>query len=517
MSHSSVADRLSAEDAIFLYWESRKTPLHIGAVAVFDGPIPHDDFVRFVESKLPQIPRYLQRISVPPYHVGHPTWELDPDFDIRRHMRHVQLKRGTRAELQTVAGQVFSEVMERSKPLWDMTLIDGVKGGRTALILRVHHCLVDGVAGMGLINILLDRTPNLPSLPEESPLKTTPEREANSLAEALLNAYEDVTARIFSAQSAALDLAQTILGNHVNGALREWTRTAGELLAPIDRLPFNQPIHGPRNVAWTEFPLDEIAAIRRQCGGSTNDVALAVVADAVSRYAREHGQPVENRPLRIMAPVNLRRGTQHPGVGNQLSLLPVTVPLGCTDPAKLLNAVREKTNALKRAHVADLVHLGLKWWWTMPAPLLEPLISSTHSVSAGPPFHMICTNVPGPLIPLYLLGRRMLSCHPYVPLGADMGVCCALQTYDGNLHFTLVGDSLAAPDLNRMRDLLDEAFAALKTAAGVSVVRRKRAGARARRAGMKAESVNSLAATAPSVVADAPAVEPVVSPEPVHA
>src|ERR1051326_3533913 len=151
MSNSHPSERLSAEDAIFLYLDTKDMPLHIGSVMVFDGPLSLQGCRDLISSKLPLIPRYRQRVVVPPLNIGHPTWEWDPNFDIRNHLRSVRLKRGTDAELQDFTAQILSEAMDRNKPLWDMTLVDGLKGGRGAMIGRVHHCLVDGVAGIGLL------------------------------------------------------------------------------------------------------------------------------------------------------------------------------------------------------------------------------------------------------------------------------------------------------------------------------------------------------------------------------
>jgi len=148
MPRSYSGDRLSAEDAVFLYSETDQAPLHIGSVSIFDGPIPFEACVDYIASRLPLIPRYRQRIVTPPFHFGHPTWEADPEFDIRNHVHNAQLKRGSEAELRAFAGKLFARVMDRSRPLWDITVVDGLKGGRSALISRVHHCLVDGVSGV---------------------------------------------------------------------------------------------------------------------------------------------------------------------------------------------------------------------------------------------------------------------------------------------------------------------------------------------------------------------------------
>jgi len=470
---SNHSDRLPAEDAVFLYLESKKMPLHIGSVSVLDGEIPFDTYVSFIESKLPLIPRYRQRLVIPPFHLGHPTWEDDPDFDIRNHIRQVTMKRGTQAELQRLAGRIFSEQMDRSRPLWDLTLVNGLGDGRSAFISRVHHCLVDGVSGVGIINVMLSPTPELPPAPRESPFHPPPlPGPAVSLLDALASSFNEMAGRILSAQAAALDVAQALLSDQALQGWSQLARLAPEFLTPVDRLPFNQPILGPRNVVWTEIAIPEVSAIRRALGGTLNDVVLTVVTSAVRRYTRLHGQPVKNRILRLMVPVSLRRGGAN-GFGNRVSVLPVGIPLDIRDPRKLLQAVRLRTDAMKSARVADLFQLAGAWMGVTPAPMwamLGPLAARLPI----PMFNMVCTNVPGPQHPLYLLGREMLTFHPYVPIGNDMGLDCAIQSYNGRLYIGLTADSKAVPDARLLGDFLDDAFSDLRQAAGIQEVRHER-------------------------------------------
>lgn len=177
MAHSKASDRLGPLDTLFLYIEKKEMPLHIGSVFIFEGTTSVDQLKSLIEAKLPLIPRYRQRIVFPPLNVGYPTWEWDPDFDIDRHIRHARIRPGTLASLETLAGQIFSEVMDRNRPLWDLTVVDGLRGNRSALIARVHHCLVDGVAGVALMKVVLDNSPEPSSFPEEAvPSATAPNR-----------------------------------------------------------------------------------------------------------------------------------------------------------------------------------------------------------------------------------------------------------------------------------------------------------------------------------------------------
>jgi diacylglycerol O-acyltransferase len=464
MPESCPGDRLTAEDAVFLYLETKDAPLHIGSVSIFDGSIPFEECLEYIDSRLPLIPRYRQRIVIPPFHFGHPTWEADPDFNIRNHVRHMQLKRGSEAELRTFAGGLFSQVMDRNRPLWDMTVVGGLSGGRSALISRVHHCLVDGVSGVGLMNIMLDpalhprkrKTRHAPPLPGA----------AASLADALVASFFEMVERVVSAQWAALDVAQALVSERATGALEQLARLVPELLTPLERLPFNQPCSSGRKVAWTEIGMAEMKAIRAACGGTVNDVVLTVVTLAVSRYAQLHGFPLKGRRLRLMVPVNVRREGIDNGLGNRVSALPVSAPLDVRDPVKLLEAIRRRTEALKEARVADLIHLIGEWMGMTPVPL-QAAVAPLSSLLPGPPFHMVCTNVPGPQVPLYALGRKMLAYYPYVPIANQMGVGCAIQSYNQVLYVGLTADAAAAPDVGRLRQFMDSAFRELCRASGV--------------------------------------------------
>ena len=497
MPHSYPGDRLTAEDAVFLYFETKETPLHIGSVSIFDGPIPFDGCLEYIDSRLPLIPRYRQRIVVPPFNFGHPTWEADPDFNIRNHVHHVQLKRGTEAELRAFAGRLFSQIMDRNRPLWDMTVVDGLSGGRSVLISRVHHCLVDGVSGVGLMNVMLDpalraqkrRARHAPPLPGP----------AASLADALATSFSEMVERVLAAQSAALDVAQALVSDRAVRGLDQLLRLVPELLTPVERLPFNQPCSGGRNVAWTEIPMADVKSIRENCGGTLNDVVLTVVTSAVSRYAQLHGASVQGRLLRLMVPVNLRREGNGNGLGNRVSMLPVSAPLGVHDPVKLLGQIRERTEALKNARVADLIHLIATWMGMTPVPL-QAAVGPLSSLLPVPPFNMVCTNVPGPQVPLYALGRKMLTYYPYVPVANQMGVGCAIQSYNQVLYIGLTADAQAAPDVSRLKQFVDQAFHELCQAAGVKTRPRKVA---------KLKQPAARAATAPRGVEKADWIGPV--------
>jgi WS/DGAT/MGAT family acyltransferase len=259
MRHVHASDRLTSEDAAFLYLEKEELPLHIASVSIFDGEIPFESLVEFVESRLPLIPRYRQRLVVPPFHVGHPTWESDPDFDIRNHIFREHLKRGTEAGLRALAGKIFSRMMDRGKPLWDLFLVDGLSGGRCALIARVHHCLADGVSGAGLPSVLLDANGDAPTPRQRARYHAPPlPGPETSMADALASAYSELFDRVLATQAAALEIAQALATDPAGRNIDQLLRLVPELLTPVERLPFNQPLSGPRRVAWTTIPIPEM-------------------------------------------------------------------------------------------------------------------------------------------------------------------------------------------------------------------------------------------------------------------
>jgi diacylglycerol O-acyltransferase len=291
------------------------------------------------------------------------------------------------------------------------------------------------------------------------------------MVDALVSSYSEMVDRVLSAQTAALNVAQALLSDQALRGFDQLVRLVPELLTPVERLPFNQPCLGPRKVAWTEISIPEIKEIREVCGGTLNDVVLTVVTMAVKRYSELHGARLQGRLLRLMVPVNLRREENHNGLGNQVSMLPVSVPLDIRQPLKLLDVIRQRTEALKHARVADLIHLFATWMGTTPVPL-QAFLGPLAALLPTPPFNMVCTNVPGPQYPLFVLGRRMLTYYPYVPIGNDMALGCAIQSYDHKLYLGLTADAAAAPDVACLRDFLAQAFAGLKKAAGLGAKRR---------------------------------------------
>lgn len=509
MPHAQDSGRLSWGDALFLYLEREGMPLNIASVSVFEGVISLEACCQFIESKLPLIPRYLQRVVSPPFNLGLPTWEYDPKFEVRNHIREVTLKRGTDSAFKAAAGKILSTTLDRQRPLWDLTLVRGLKGNRTGVVLRVHHCLADGVAGVSLMNFIMDASPVAPVLPaKKQRFRKPPQKDAwTSIMDGWISWYASMVQRVLMAQSEILNLAEKFAAGEP-WPLGEFARLLPELASPTERLFFNVTYRGPQKFAWAEIPLAEVKAIREACGGTHNDVVLALVTATIRRYAELHGDPVRRRLLRIMVPVNVRGGNRPGDLGNRISLLPVTVPLDIRNPRKLLAAVRERMEFLKRAHIAELVGLAGGLVGTTPT-LLQAFAGPMASQLPLTPFNLVCTNIPGPQAPLYLLGHKMLQWYPYVPVGGDMAVNCAVLSYNGTSYFGFSGDVHAAPDLSRLETFLKVSLAELQKAARSKALRKKRSRPKAR---VKAAPAPAKAASYPP---PPPAKEPAPAERPV--
>jgi diacylglycerol O-acyltransferase / wax synthase len=466
MSQAGRANTLSWGDTFFLFIEREGQPLNIASTCEFEGSITLQACRKFIESKLDLIPRYKQRAVFPAFNIGLPTWELDPDFDIRNHVHQIVLKGGTDADLKEIAAGIISSRLDRQRPLWDVTLVRGLKGNRTGLIIRIHHCMADGISGVGIMNVLLDTSP--------VPQKAVPKQERQEeprptdsvaqLLDQLLKSYQSFVQGAMTAQTEVLNIARELLAGATNGHTEDIVHLVPELATPSQRLPFNQVCRGPQRIAWGELAMADIKAIRQSCGGTVNDVVLTVVTSTVRRYAELHGVKLEGRHLRIIVPVNVRGNGDVSQLGNQITFLPINLPLDVCDPRALLGRVGERMVFLRSVGVPDLVGLLGTLVSKIPLPaqaVLAPLATQLPLSLCN----MICTNVPGPQQTLYLLGHELLRCYPYVPIGGEMGVNVAILSYNGTAYVGFGGDVNAVPDLDRFEELLRTSFEELRKAA----------------------------------------------------
>jgi diacylglycerol O-acyltransferase len=456
-------DRLSAIDASFLHQEKQASHMHVGALAIFDGPPPsRRDFAAHIESRLGLVPRYRQKLAFPRLEMGRPFWVDDPSFNLDYHVRHTALPRpGSDQELRQLVGRIFSQRLDRSKPLWEVWLVQGLEGGRFALISKTHHALVDGVAGVDIATVLFDLQPVPADLQVERDWSPQPEP---SDAELVAEGIKGLVRTPLSIAGRALGA----LGNPGRSLAdaREAAEGIGEIvwagMNPAPDVPLNVPIGPHRRVRWVQSRLADFKEIKKALGGTVNDSVLAVVAGALGRWLHTRGVRTEGLELRALVPVSIRAEDEHGALGNRIAAMRGPLPVYVTDPAERLRAVQESMGNLKQSKQAlgAEVIAGLQDF--APPTLLAQASRINFSTRL---FNLIVTNVPGPQFPLYLLGSEMQEIVPIAFLPEDHALAIAIMSYNGKVDFGLLADYDAMPDLEEFAEMLEESLAELLEAA----------------------------------------------------
>lgn len=448
--------------------------MHIGSVSLFDGEIPFDDFVAMMDAKMHLVPRYQQIVVNDPFNLGHPTWEQDPNFNLRNHIFKVQIDApGTETQLIELAGKLFTPMMDRRKPLWDIYWVYGLEGGKTAMVARVHHCMVDGMSGVDLLKIILDFSPDpAPPPPKPAAPPRAPQPDpTRRLFDSLLGGMQEGMNRWMEFQNGLLNLTQALTNERTRDSMQKVSSEWPRLAAPVSPLPFNGPGSGERKLVWNTFSFAEARAIRGALGGTVNDVVLTALSGAVSRYAEKHGQQVTGRNVRVMVPVSLRQEDQRGALGNLVSILPVEIPLDLKDPRTRFQYINQKTGAMKAGRMAEGLNLFSALMGILPPPMQALVGALSPPNIPTPPFNIISTNVPGPQVPMYAMGKKMIAYYPYVPVGWALGCGCAIMSYDQSLFFGLTADTQAMPDVETLREFLYESFYELRSTAGVEPIK----------------------------------------------
>lgn len=464
-------ERLSAQDNSFLVAEDINMPLHVGAVAIYElgemaseaGGVDVRKFKRALEAQLHRIPRYREKLEWTPVE-GRPVWVDDPHFNIDYHVRHAALPRpGGVDELKKLAARISTRTLDRSRPLWEMWLIEGLEGDRFAVVNKIHHCMIDGVSGSDIAQILMSPSPEYEiGEPREFLPRPTPSRAELLVGAArrLALAPIEVAGRLGTFLRETPDLAGE-LGDRLSAV----TELAGNLLAPASSTPINGPLSPHRRVDWLTLPLEHVKAVRRAEGCTVNDVVLATVSGAVRQYLFRRGVTPGAIDFRVSAPVSVRSREEAGTLGNRVSAWIVPLPLGEPSPRVALHQINEQTRRIKRSRQSLGVDLLMQAAEYAPASLM-----AAGARAAAGPMNMIVTNVPGPPFPLYLLGARLLEMHPLVPLLEGTGLGIALFSYDGNLHVGLNADYELVPDLGSFTALFAQSFLALADETGAVAV-----------------------------------------------
>jgi diacylglycerol O-acyltransferase len=463
-----MVQRLSGMDASFLYLETPRVHMHVGGLAVLDpsgrpgGRLRLEHIRDLVAERIHMVPRFRQKVLFPALPVGRPAWVDDERFDLSFHLRRAALPPpGGRAELGELVGRVVSRPLDRSRPLWELYLIEGLEGGYVAALAKSHHAMIDGVSGMDLASVLFDFTAEpQPLTPPPWRAEAAPARGEN-LREAVtdqvvhpLRTISEGVGWLRRAPEEALELARRTLAGFSSLV------SAG----PTPPGPFNVAVGPNRRFAMAEVSVDEAKAVKNVLGGTVNDVVLATVAGALHRFLKGRGEKTSGVSLRALVPVSIRDESQRMAFGNRVSMFFVDLPAGRMDAARRLRRVIAATRELKSKHQAvaasALISLG-----TWAPPTLHGL--AARLVARQRVANLVVSNVPGPQVPLYLAGARQVTTYPVMPLGPKMALSVAVTSLSGVMGFGLTADWDSVPDVEDLARNLLESFEELKKAAGV--------------------------------------------------
>ncbi len=462
-------DRLTGLDNSFLVYEdaSPSTAMHVASTQIHegaplrcaDGSLDIDRIEEYVLSRLDRIPRYRQRLAHTPLE-RHPVWVDDPSFNIRYHVRHTRLPRpGDERQLKRLVGRIFSQRLDREKPLWELWFVEGLTEDRVAVVSKVHHCMVDGVSGSELIATLLTSEPH----EKPGPVARWSPREMPSRVQLGL----DEVSRVLNApREVGSQLSRLWRDeNDARHQAAERMQAVRSLLGDVSTatpVPFNQPVGPHRRIDWLPMRFEEIREVRRVTDASVNDVVLATAAGAFARFlSYDRGLRLEDIHFQVMAPVSVRTPDESGSLGNRVSAWTVELPLAEPDPRVRLEMICRQTRHLKESKSAlGAAMLTQVTEWTGSALLSL----GARLMSSSTPFNTVITNVPGPKGPLYLLESRLLEIEPHVPIMGTLGIGVALFSYDDVLSWGFTADWDLVPDLHALVTATETAFEELRHA-----------------------------------------------------
>jgi diacylglycerol O-acyltransferase len=475
-----VSDRLSPLDVSFLYLEERTTPMHVGSVMIFrtgDAGLDYPRLLRHLEARIALVPRYRQRVRFVPGRIANPVWVDDERFDLTYHVRRQALPTpGSQEQLEELVARVQSRRLDRSRPLWEVDVVEGLEGNRFALVTKVHQALVDGVHAVDLGQVVLDDDPD----GREPPLLTwRPSREPSS-AELVAAAVADTLRR---PQQVLSETARASIGDFLTVGARTAEALGGLAVAARSatrtqpRSPLNVEISGHRRFAILATDLEDYRKIRAfharsrsaepAPGTTVNDVVLAVLAGALRVWLQARGAAVSpGAVVRALVPMSVRAETPSDAgaIGSRVASLLVDLPTGEPSPIMRLHQVAYQTRVHREAGQA-LSAPAIVGIAGFAPPTLHSLGARVASGLSRRLFNLVVTNVPGPQHPLYLGWSRMLASYPVIPLARGQALGIGLTSYDGVVHYGLNGDREAMPDLDELRRCIVESLAELVEAA----------------------------------------------------
>ncbi len=461
--------QLSATDTSFLMQERDGAQMHIGAVSVFEGAAPeHEELREHIWERLGLVPRFRQRLAEPPIALTRPWWVDDPEFNLDYHLRRTALPwPGGEDQLKALVGRIFSQRLDRGKPLWEMYLVEGLNDDRFALITKVHHALVDGISGVDLASVIMDIKPEAAAVGgaavqfERHPAPSRAELLARGVVETVKT---PVSLAHYAAGGALYPQRLTRAATKVVGAVGAM---GWELLNSAPSVPLNGPIGPHRRFETRDLSFAEVHDVKQHYDATINDVVLAASTGALRRWLLARGVSTEGLELRALVPVNLRGDEERGLLGNRVALLRASLPLYAEDPEQRLLLVREAMRAAKRSRQLMAAQTIIRMSnFALPTILAQAsrLNFSTRL------FNVIITNIPGPQIPLYLLGRQLQSIAPVAFLPREHALSIAIFSYNGLISFGLLSDYDRMHDLELVAEGVEESLAELKLPPAVTRV-----------------------------------------------
>jgi diacylglycerol O-acyltransferase len=439
-------DRLTAIDASFLHQEGPNSHMHVGGVARFEGPPPpFDELLDSLRERLHLVPRYRQKLRVPPAGTGRPLWVDDPTFNIEYHVRHTALpKPGTERQLLLLTGRIFSQQLDRARPLWEVWMVEGLDDGGFALISKSHHAMIDGIAGIDIAQVLFDLSPAPADIPHPD-RAWQPARSPSSAEVLAAGTMGLLHAGVRTATHAAGMLRDP--GAALHGA-REAAEGLGEIvwagLNPAPETPLNVAIGPHRRYDVVRTALDDFKLVKNTFGGTVNDVVLAVVSGALREWLQTRGVRTEGLELRALVPVSIRGAGERGALGNRIAAMRGPLPVYIEDPVDRLRSVRHAMDGLKESKQAVGAEVLSSMQNFAPPTVLAQASRLNFSTRL---FNLIVTNVPGPQFPLYVRGRELESVFPVAFLPKDHALAIAIMSYNGQMNFGLLGDYDALADI----------------------------------------------------------------------
>jgi WS/DGAT/MGAT family acyltransferase len=461
-------DRLSPIDAGFLHQEGSSSHMHIGALLVFQGPPPpFDDLLDHIRSRLHLVPRYRQKLATPPLETGRPLWVDDPSFNLEFHVRHTALPAPrTESQLFALVSRIASQQLDRTKPLWELWMVEGLRADgsdgdapeRFAIICKNHHALVDGISGMDLATVLFDLDPVPPPVPADlEPWVAQPEPSAAELAvTSLRDTIGAAAGAVEHGIAAAVRPTRTIA--KVLDAFEGIGEIVWALLNPAPQTPLNVEIGPHRRYAAVKQHLADYKTVKNRLGGTVNDVVLTVVAGALADWLHSRGVRTEGLELRALVPVSVRTAGDRGTLGNKLTVMRGPLPVYIDDPVARLEVVREAMDGLKESKQAVGAATLTAVETFAPPTLLAQASRLNFSTRL---FNLLVTNVPGPQVPLYLLGRRLEDLLPIAFLPHNHALAIAIMSYNGGIDYGLIGDYDVMSDIDVVATGIDRALAEL--------------------------------------------------------